>query len=381
MGVFFQILDRLHFGTLIFLAMILAFAVSSGCEKPVEPFRVGYIGSLSGKYSALGTNARNGAILAVEKANSEGGIAGRPLELVIRDDEGEPEKALEAAQEFADMGLRFIIGPFITASGTRIMPFVNDRGILTISPTNMGANLEDRDDYFFKLNPSTREYGKRIADYFLVKGYTRLGSISDKQNDPYCPTFVEGYDIPINSSGATHVAVAFDGAQRVNYTETASHVLRNNAGAVLICASALDTAILTQHLKKVDPGIFVMSAPWGISKELIENGGYAVDNLHFFMSVEYGEPSPRSKSFVDMFRSRFNQEAGFASIFNYEAISILVTALRQSPEGKPDEIKETLLKASSHKGVQGDFRLDPEGDPVKPFFLHRIQEGEFRRVK
>jgi branched-chain amino acid transport system substrate-binding protein len=244
----------------------------------------------------------------------------------------------------------------------------------------MGANLENQDDNFIKLNPSTRTYGEQIATYLLNKGFRKFSCISDKQNDPYCPTFVEGYSQPISKAGGQHIQVTFDGSERVNYLETATRALNQGTEAILICASALDTALITQHLKRNKPDTFIMSSPWGISRELIENGGTAIDGLHFFMSVEYGNQSPRNRTFEELFMSRFNQEAGFASIFNYEAMTMLISALRENPGGTPSEIKKILLDTPMHRGVQEDFRLDREGDPVKPLFLHRIENGEFRRM-
>ncbi len=371
---------RTHFHRACLLAFAFLLFLAVGCGKRPGPLRIGYIGSLSGKYSALGTNARNGAILALEQFNSKGGIDGRRVELVIRDDQGDPDKALAAAVEMDKMGIRFIIGPFITASGTRIMPFINEKGILTISPTNMGDNLEDRDDYLFKLNPSTKAYGEGIASFLIRKGYRILGSISDTKNDPYCSTFIAGYAIPIENRGLDHVAVVYDGRQRVNYAKTASQALEKGTEAILLCTSALDAALLAQHLKRVNPDVFLMSTPWGISEELLDNGGPAVEGLHFYMAVEYGGKSARTQAFEEMFRSRFGQEISFASIFNYEAMTMLLGALQQAPGGTPDEIKGILLRSPRHRGVQEDFSLDPEGDPVKPFLLHAIRDGQFRRI-
>ena len=366
---------------IILITLVISALIAAGCEKKPESVKIGYIGSLSGKYSVVGTNARNGAILAFEKANGEGGIAGRQVELLIRDDKGDPEKALAAAVEFEKMGIRFIVGPLLTASGTRIQPFITENEILTISGTTMGSNLEDQDDFFFKLNPSTRDYGAKIARFLLKKGYNKLGSISDSSNDPYCTTFMEGYAGPITESGSEHIPVIYNGRDNVNYSETASRLLKGRAEASLICANALDTALLGQHLKRIQPDMLLVSAPWGISDELIENGGSAIDGLYFFLSVIYGGQSARSKSFEDMFRSRFGHDANFAAIFNFEAMTMLITALRNNPGGTPAEIKKSILDTPLHRGVQEDFKLDPEGDPIKPFFLHRIENGQFMRVK
>lgn len=345
------------------------------------PVEIGYIGSLSGKYSALGTNARDGAILAVEECNSRGGIKGRPVKLIIRDDKGDPEKAPDIVREMTDRGIRFLLGPFITASGTNILPLVNDKGILTISGTIMGDNLENRDDYFIKLNPSTRAYGTRIAQFLISSGFRRPGFIADRKNDPYCTTFQEGYrSAVLDELGSEPISVEFSGIQDVPYSRIAARAVEGNTDAVLVCASALDTAFLSQHLKRLSPGIFLTSSPWGISEELIRNGGGAVEGLHFFMSVQYSDLSPRAKDFEVRFKTRFKQEVSFAAIFNYEAADMLLEALHEGPLDGPETVKNIILGKETQKGVQLDFKLDSDGDPLRPLFLHRIEDGQFRKI-
>ena len=80
-----------------------------------EAIRIGYIGSLSGKFSAMGTAARNGAILAVEELNAKGGIDERLIELVIKDDAGLPENINGICEALDNEDVGLVIGPFTTA--------------------------------------------------------------------------------------------------------------------------------------------------------------------------------------------------------------------------------------------------------------------------
>jgi len=364
------------------IMLVIVVLVSAQCtKKKVQPFRIGFIGSLTGKYSALSTNGRNGFILAVEEYNSSGGINGRPIEMHIRDDQGDPEIALEIAMALADEGIKYIIGPFITASGTSILPIINEREVLTISGTIMGDNLENLDDYFIKLNPSTRTFGAKIAEFLLGKGYTKLGFIADRKNDPYCTTFFDSFrSTALKALDTVLPPINFNEREESPYSAVAGKVFEGKLDTVLICTSALDAALLSQHMKRLSPGIFLVSSPWGISEELIRNGGEAVEGLHFFMSVQYGDLSERGRDFEERFRSRFKQDISFASIFNYEAAVILIDALRSGPDDGPEKIKLMILDKQTHRGVQMDFGLDSEGDPIRQLILHKIDEGEFRTV-
>ena len=71
------------------VVLIGAMGILPGCMKK-EPVKIGFVADLTGKQAELGVQERNGVQLAVDKVNAAGGVAGRPVELVIRDDQGKP---------------------------------------------------------------------------------------------------------------------------------------------------------------------------------------------------------------------------------------------------------------------------------------------------
>jgi len=360
------------------LLILIVIFLSAQCTKEeTQPVRIGYFGSLTGKNSTPGTSARDGAILAIEDYNATGGINGRPIVLVTKDDRGDSDIAEIVAMEFADDGIRYIIGPLLTSSGTKVVPIINERKILTISGTIMGDNLENIDDYFIKLNPSTRAYGFEIGGFLIREGYTKPGFIADTNNDPYCKTFQAGYLKAFEDLDVVLSTVEYDGSEKVSYSKIAAKIQSVGPDAVLICASAMDTALLAQHLKRISNDAFLISSPWGISKELIWNGGDAVEEMHFYLSIRYGDSSSRTREFGEKFQSRFRQEPSFQAMFNFEAATMLVEALRAGPVDDPVRIREIILNKTSHRGVQMDFSLDREGDPIRPLYLHKVQDGAF----
>ena len=104
----------IHFLRKLFPAFLLCVLAApllllGGCARN-EPFIVGFSGCLTGKFSDLGTSARDGVILAVERFNETGGLQGKRIELIIRDDRNDPVTALAADKELVENGARVIIG-------------------------------------------------------------------------------------------------------------------------------------------------------------------------------------------------------------------------------------------------------------------------------
>ena len=120
-----------------------------------DDIRIGFIGSISGKYGTLGSTARDGAVLAVEEINASGGIKGHRVELVILDDEGDPQKAAAHAEQLADEGIEGSIEDGITFLRSFKRIIIHPRCVHTIQEASL---------YKHKVDPLTEEIKPSIVD-------------------------------------------------------------------------------------------------------------------------------------------------------------------------------------------------------------------------
>ncbi len=159
-----------------------------------KPFVIGYIGSISGKFSDMGKTCRDGALLAVEEINNRGGINGRKIKLEIKDDNSSPTMSLEMAKILASEGIKNIVGPFTSASAANILSYINSEEILTVGPVIAGDMMAEKDDYFIKMYPSTERFGTELGKLAAKdKKLKKLVTIIDENNKAYCEPIVEAF--------------------------------------------------------------------------------------------------------------------------------------------------------------------------------------------
>lgn len=112
--------------TFVALIPILILVLSGGgCDRN-EPIKLGFVGGLTGRNSNLGVAGREGALLAVEQANEKGGIKGRQIRLIVKNDEQNSDVALKVDKELIEEGAVAIVGHMTSSMSLAAVPLMND---------------------------------------------------------------------------------------------------------------------------------------------------------------------------------------------------------------------------------------------------------------
>lgn len=124
------------------------------------PIRIGVITQLSGPSQAYGKAAVAGMQVAVDRYNADGGINGQQIEIVVRDDGGSTEKAVQAYRELVGEGVGFLIGGPISGPALAVTPLAGEDEVLFIGagPTNLAMTHEDYNPNVFRLAFTTIPY-------------------------------------------------------------------------------------------------------------------------------------------------------------------------------------------------------------------------------
>ena len=168
-----------------------------------------------------------------------------------------------------------------------MLPIINKEKILAVGPVVAGDNIGGLDDMFIKIFPSTTDFGEAIAGLAVRQGIMSVSIINDKRNKPFGDTMIRGFEsVYTNGGGAVLARVNYLSDKEANFTEVAKKAVENSPTGVLVIASAIDTALISQHIKKLSPNISLYASPWSISKELISSGGDAVESLYAYLPYD-----------------------------------------------------------------------------------------------
>ena len=360
-------------------ALLLVLGVVSGCG-PREPVRVGFLGGLSGRVADLGEAGRNGAQIAVEEVNRAGGIDGRQIQLIVRDDAQNPEKAISAIDELIGARVEAIVGPMTSAMAEVVLPIAEKANVVLVSPTVTARHFFGRDDNLFLIMSSTKEEAELSADYhFAQSRVRRVVAIHDTKNRAYSESWLRDFTAEFQGRGGEVVPVAFESGADVDIAAVVRGALGRQPDALLLITSALDAARFAQRVREVDARVLLFASQWASSERLIELGGNAVEGM---VLHSYFDPDSKAAGLLRLrqaYAQRFLREPGFAGVAAYDAMQAVLEGLARR-KGR-QSLREVLLTGGPFTGAEDGLTFDRNGDSRRVPHIAVVRDGRFVTVR
>src|ERR687887_962449 len=162
------------------LATVLLLASLAGPVPAQAPVKIGEINSFSGIGAPFTGPYRQAVDMAVEEINAKGGVLGRKLEVVFRDDKGQPAEAQKHAQELvASERVALISGTFLSNVGLAVSDWAKQNRVLFVAaePLTEALTWAKGHDHVFRVRPNTYEQGRMLAEKAAKLKYAKWATI------------------------------------------------------------------------------------------------------------------------------------------------------------------------------------------------------------
>ncbi len=297
------------------------------------PIRIGEINSYSTQAAFLGPY-RNGWNLALEQANAAGGIDGRRLETLFRDDAGKPEDAVRHAGELvAAEKVDLLAGGFLSNIGLAVAGYAKQNKKLYVAsePLTDAIVWSQGNRYTFRLRPSTYMQAAMLVEEAAKLPITRWATIAP--NYEYGQSAVKWFKelLAKKKPGVQFVAEQFPALGRIDAGATTQAIAAANPEGIFNVTFAADLAnlvrqgntrglferravvsMLTGEPEYLDPLADEAPEGWIVT-------GYPWDQVN----------TPNHATFRDAYRRRFNDYPRLGSVVGYDTVNAIVTMLRQ----------------------------------------------------
>lgn len=353
----------------------------SGCSKQQEPIKIGLATTLTGPASTSGVHSRNTVTLAVEQLNQSGGINGRQIRLIVKDDKGQADEAVRIDRELIEEGVVAIIGHYLSSLSVKAVPYLNERQVLMISPGSTSAELTGLDDFFIRvMMPDDQRARLMAAMAYQRLEIKKMAVIYDLSNPNYTVPLSNHFQNNfLQQGGLISAAIPFNSLEQYSAPDMASKLITSGADGILLITNAINGALLCQHLRKIKPEIEIIASPWTLPEsDFIRNGGRAVEGVTCLVELDLESSSKKFQDFKELYQRRFAEPVSINGYAAYEAAQILFQALAKTE--KAGALKEAILAQGRFAGLNDDIVFDKFGDPNRPLYILEIQDSEIRTV-
>jgi branched-chain amino acid transport system substrate-binding protein len=321
---------------------------------------------LSGPASFTGLDIKRGAELAVDEINAKGGVKGRKLVLVSRDDEHNPVRTVAQYRELVEREkVVAMLGATNSASMLAVTPIVNDAlKVPVICPatdataiTENEAGKAGQENYLFRIGMYGTGQANFIADTMVKKfGHTKIALLN--WTGGWGVTGRAELQRRLKEHGITPVAdETFDS----NDTDMTPQIIKiKNAGAQSILNYALvrENTLVAQTKQKLGDDTPYVSA-WGIAGPAFwKAAGNAAEGVLSSTTITIDGPqSPERQALIDAYRKRYNQEmdAPTSTFGAYDSVYLFKLVMERDGTD-PKAIRAGLENVSAFKGLIKDFK-------------------------
>lgn len=371
-----------QFFSLCLIVTFIIFCISS-CSlfRGNDIIKIGFLGSFTGgNYADWGRNTRDGAILAVDEINRSGGINGKRIELIIKDDRHDTASAQGLIDEFYREGVRIIIGPVLSSVSIALNEYAKKKEILLLSPSAATDELTGLDDNFIRVLVPNSEFAVALADYMIKK--RKPGNICivyDEINISYSTSWKDVFSKKFKEGGGN---IIFMKSFKIgdDYSNLSREIMKKRPDGVLIIGGVYDMAAICQSLKKTGLRSQIAGSGEALSDELITNGGNAVEGL--IAAAQFEDDSNATfREFKEKFLKNFGYEPLYSAVYGYDAVNMLISVIKKRGKTDSASVKGDIINMKGFKSPFGDFEIDSAGDARRKTTIVTVKNGKFVKAE
>lgn len=369
---------------LLLLCMAVMY-VATPAAWAAEPIRIGAVLSVTGPASFLGEPERNTLLMLQDQINAQGGLLGRPLELIIYDDETDVNRAVLAVDRLLKHDL-VVAGIGATTSGNTLAIMSKFASAKTplVSLAAAEKIVKPINPWVFKMPQSDRHAVIKILEHAKAQGFKNIAIIT--VSDGFGQAGREVLQELVPGSGMNLVADEIYGPKDTDMTPQLTKIRGLNPDAVICWGTNPGPAVIARN--RVQLGLTTpMYMSHGVaSKRFIELAGDAAEGLilpagRLAVAGQLPEDHPQKSlllKYTKAYESRFNAEVSTFGGYAWDAIMLIAEAINRAGEATPQAIRDNLENIQGFIATGGIFHLSPEdhnGLDERAFVMVRITGG------
>ena len=379
------------------LSPLLA-ALALAAQVQAQDIKIGLVAALTGPSAQSGEAITRGLSIAIDEINAKGGLLGKKISLIRRDDESSPPKGMAAARELiSSEKVTAFFGGIDTPVSLAIAPIANQNKTPFLGVWAAGTKIVQNGanpNYVFRVSAQDDLVDVALIKYATQKyGAKKLGLVL--VNNPWGESNEKGLKAAITAYAGKAEIVGVEKLEQTDVDVTPQLGRLKSAGAdcIILVANAAPGAQMMKSRERMGWKVPVVSH-WGISggrfDELV---GETAGDVHFIQTYSFfSKPTDASKRVMAALGARYNVKspadviAPVGTANAYDAMHLLAKAIDKAKSLEGDAIRKAMEQIDEHVGLIKTYKTpfsadDHEGLSPDDYIMVRYEGGKAMPVK
>ncbi len=328
--------------------------VSSVSAFAADSIKIGVSGPYTGGSSPMGVSMRDGVRLAASEINAKGGVLGRKIELVERDDQADNQRGVQVAQELINKeGVVATMGFINTGVSLAAQRFYQEAKIPVINNVATGSLItkqflppEYADNYVFRTSANDTIQSAMIVEQAIdVRKYKKVAILADSTN--YGQLGREDLEKALAAKNIKPVAVEKFNIKDVDMTAQLLKAKEAGAQAILTYGIGPELAQIANGMEKLGWKV-PMIGSWTLSMgNFIDNAGKNGNGAMMPETFIQEPNTPKRKEFIAAYQKAYNPPNGripspVSAAQGYDSMYLLAAAIQQAGTTNGVKVREAL---------------------------------------
>lgn len=370
--------------SLSFTAIIL---VLSGCKESApllkadeQLVKIGHAAPLTGTQAHIGKDNENGVRLAIEEANAAGiSIGGKKIrfQLLSEDDQADPKNGTIVAHKLADAEINGMIGHLNSGTTIPASRVYHDAGIPQISPSATNPRYTQQGFKSAFRTMANDEQQGRLLGQFATRHLSakRIAIIDDRT--AYGQGLADEFEKSVKSNGGVIVAREFTTDKSTDFRAILTSIKGNRPDLLFFGGMDPQGGPLMRQVRSLGITAQFLGGDGLYTPEFIKLAGDASEGAYSSLPGVPLEKMPSGLAFRDKYRAKYNRDIQLYAPFCYDAVNIMIEAMKRADSVKPEKYLPELIK-TDYSGVTARIMFDERGDlKAGAITFYRVRNGKW----
>jgi branched-chain amino acid transport system substrate-binding protein len=359
---------------MIVIGMLGCLLIFSLPAVAAEPIQIAAIFAKTGIAEVHNTPHIQCVELAVEETNSQGGLLGRPVELIILDNKSSPIGSSVAAKKAVELGVPAVVGAAWSSHSLQIAPVLQEAKVPMVTGSSTNPKVTRIGNYIFRTCFIDSFQAQTMAHFAYTDLGARKAAVLEIINEEFSLTLAELFVSAFQQAGGNVVLQESYANNAVDFANILEKVKAASPDVIYVPGYARDCGLLIKQAVSMGIKTTFLGADGWAGALMYKFGGSAIAgnyySAHWHPDVDFPQSVHLQKMYYQKYKSKIPH---MNAPLTYDAFMLLADAIRRAGSFDRARIRDALAATRGFQGATGTITLNEYGDPVnKPVVIMKL---------